>query len=214
MQQAAGQAGAAGEAGEGGEGLLLASGEDALNVYLAEAFDVVEAEADGCGAVGAAVFERALGLAVVDVDGEHGVSFALDFVDQFASVKQLASWACLCPGNDISANRRRSGRRRQGQQWLVKALVEAAWAASRTKESYLAAQFHRLRVRRGAKRAAVAVAHSILTIIFHLLKDLEAQFREVGGDYFLKRNKENHEWQAVKTLQALGYEVWLTPVVV
>jgi transposase len=82
-------------------------------------------------------------------------------VSSFPTAHHLASWACLCPGNDISANKRRSGKTRRGQNWLRPALVEAAWAASRTK-TYFGSQFHRLRARRGDKRAAVAVAHSIL----------------------------------------------------
>jgi transposase len=133
-------------------------------------------------------------------------------VDPFPSDKHLTSWACLCPGNNISANKRRSGKTRQGQKWLRTALVEAAWAASRSKDTYLGAQFHRLRARRGAKRAAVAVAHSILTIIYHLLKDPTARFKELGGDYFVKRNKGDQQRRAVKTLMTLGYEVQLTPV--
>jgi transposase len=133
-------------------------------------------------------------------------------VDPFPSDKHLASWACLCPGNNISANKRRSGKTRKGQKWLRTALVEAAWAASRTKDTYLGAQFHRLRARRGEKRAAVAVAHSILTIIYHLMKDPTARFKELGGDYFVKQNKGDQQRRAVKTLVTLGYEVQLTPV--
>jgi hypothetical protein len=91
-------------------------------------------------------------------------------------------------------------------------LSEAAWAASRTKDTYLSAQFHRLRARRGAKRAAVAVAHSILHIVYHLMKDPTATFQELGGDYFVKRNKGDQKRRALKTLAALGYAAELTPV--
>ena len=132
-------------------------------------------------------------------------------VEPFPSEKHLASWACICPGNNISANKRRSGKRRKGQKWLVTILVEAAWAASRSKDTYLAAQFQPIRARRGAKRAAVTVAHSILIIVYHLLKNPEATFQELGGDYFLKQNKEYQQRRALKTLEQLGFQVSLNP---
>ena len=134
-------------------------------------------------------------------------------VDQFPTAKHLASWACLCPGNNISANKRRSGKTQKGQLWLKTALVEASWSASRSKDTYLSAQFHRLKARRGAKRAAVAVAHSILTIVYHLLADPEAAFHELGGDYFQKQNQGAYKRRAVKQLERLGYQVVLTPAV-
>jgi transposase len=133
-------------------------------------------------------------------------------VESWSSAKKLASWACVCPGNHESAGKRKSGKRRKGQKWLVSALVEAAWAASRTKDTYLAAQFHRLRARRGPKRAAMAVAHSILTIVYHLLDDPTRTFDDLGGDFLLKRNKEQEQRRAVKTLRTLGFDVALTPV--
>jgi transposase len=133
-------------------------------------------------------------------------------VDNWPSAGHLASWACICPGNNQSGGKRRRDKTRKGQKWLVPALVQAAWAASHTKDTYLAAQFHRLRARRGAKRAALAVAHSILTIIYHLLKDPEAVFTDLGGDYFLKRNKEQVQRRAVKTLETLGFDVTLTAI--
>lgn len=131
-------------------------------------------------------------------------------VAPFPTAQHLASWACLCPGNDISANKRRSGKTRRGQNWLRWALVEAAWAASRTK-TYLGAQFHRLRARRGDKRAAMAVAHSILVIVYHLLANPEAVYTDLGADYFVQRNAERERRRAVRTLEALGYAVTLTP---
>jgi transposase len=131
--------------------------------------------------------------------------------EPFASAKHLASWACVAPGNHISANKRKSGRTRRGQQWLRPALIQAAWAASRTHDTYLAAQFHRLRARRGGKVAAGAVAHSIITIVYHLLADPEAVYRELGGDYFLKHNQEAVQRRAIKQLEALGLQVSVSP---
>lgn len=132
-------------------------------------------------------------------------------VAAFPDAKHLASWACLCPGNDQSATKRRSGKRRKGQKWLVSTLVEAAWAASRTQGTYLRAQFQRLAARRGGKRAAVAVAHSIIVIVYHLLADPDATFQELGGDYFQKRNQEQEQRRHVRALESLGFGVTLTP---
>ena len=133
-------------------------------------------------------------------------------VTAFPSAKHLASWACVCPGNDVSAGKRRSGRTRHGQNWLRPALVEAAWAAAHT-QTYLGAQFQRLRAYRGDKRAAVAVAHSILTAVYHLLAKPEEVYTELGADYFTKRNPEREQRRAVRKLEALGFTVMLTPIV-
>lgn len=132
-------------------------------------------------------------------------------VSHFLTAQHLASWACLCPGNNISANKRRSGKTRRGQNWLRPALVQAAWAASHT-DSYFAAQFHRLRARRGDKRAAVAVAHSILIVVYHLLANPEAVYTDLGADYFTKRNAEKEQRRAIRKLETLGYTVTLSPV--
>jgi transposase len=131
-------------------------------------------------------------------------------VTPFPTPQHLASWACLCPGNDISANKRRSGRTRRGQNWLRPALVEAAWAASHT-QSYFGAQFQRLRARRGDKRAAVAVAHAILIVVYHLLANPEAVYTELGADYFVKRDPEREKQRAIRRLEALGFTVALNP---
>jgi transposase len=131
-------------------------------------------------------------------------------VTTFPTAQHLASWACLCPGNNISANKRRSGKTRRGQNWLRPALVEAAWATSHT-QTYFGSQFHRLRARRGDKRAAVAVAHSILIVVYHLLADPEAVYTELGADYFTKRNPEQEQRRAVRKLETLGFTVTLAP---
>jgi transposase len=132
-------------------------------------------------------------------------------VQAFPTAHHLASWACLCPGNNISANKRRSGKTRHGQNWLRPALVEAAWATAHT-QSYFGSQFQRLRARRGDKRAAVAVAHSILIVVYHLLAKPEAVYTELGADYFTKRNPEQQQRRAVRQLETLGFTVTLTPV--
>lgn len=131
-------------------------------------------------------------------------------VSAFPSAQHLASWACVCPGNHISANKRRSGRTRHGQNWLRPALVEAAWAVAHT-ASYFGSQFHRLRARCGEKRAAVAVAHSILIVVYHLLADPEAVYTELGADYFVKRNPEREKQRALRKLEQLGFNVTLAP---
>jgi transposase len=104
-------------------------------------------------------------------------------LSRFPSARHLASWAGLCPGNDESAGQRRSGWTRKGSPWLRTALVEAAQAAARTKDTYLATQYRRLAARRGAKRAAVAVAHSILVMV-HALLTQEVTYHELGGAVF------------------------------
>jgi len=131
-------------------------------------------------------------------------------VKAFPTAQHLASWACLCPGNNISANKRHSGKTRRGQNWLRPALVEAAWACAHT-QSYFGSQFHRLRARRGDKRAAVAVAHSILIVVYHLLAKPEEVYRELGADFFVKRDPEKEQQRAIRKLETLGYTVTLTP---
>ena len=126
----------------------------------------------------------------------------------FPTAKHLTSWAGVCPGNDQSAGKRRSGKTTKGSKWLRGTLIEAAKAAARTKDTYLQAQYARLRVRRGANRASVAVAHSILTACWHMLQTGEL-YREAGGDYFHRRDPERTTKRLVAQLERLGHVVTL-----
>jgi transposase len=129
-------------------------------------------------------------------------------MSRFPTADHLASWAGLAPGNNRSADKQLSSRTTQGNQALVTVLTQAAWAASHTKNTYLSAQYHRLATRRGRKRAIVAVAHSILIIAYHLIKNQET-YRELGGDYFDKRNPQTVAKRLVRRLESLGYSVTL-----
>ena len=132
-------------------------------------------------------------------------------MSRFPTAGHLASWAGMCPGNNESAGKHRSGRTRKGSKWLRKALIEAGQAAGRTKNTYLAAQYAQIRGRRGPQRAAVAVGHSILVIAWHLLTNGEP-YNDLGGDYFDKRrNSEARQRRLVTQLEALGHKVTLEP---
>jgi transposase len=125
---------------------------------------------------------------------------------RFATDRHLASWAGMCPGNHESAGKRKSGRTTKGSIYLRNALVQAAWAATHTKETYLAAQDKRLVKRKGKNRALVAVGHSILVIIYHVLSRKES-YSELGGDYFDKRHVEVQRNRLVRQLESLGLKV-------
>jgi len=127
-------------------------------------------------------------------------------MNQFASDKQLASWAGMCPGNNESAGKRRSGKTRKGNRYLRAVLVQAAWVASQQKETYLAAQYKRMVKRMGKKKALVAVGHTILVIVWHVLKK-KASYQELGGDYFDRRHKEQQKKRLIRQLESLGLKV-------
>jgi len=131
---------------------------------------------------------------------------------RFPTPGHLASWAGMCPGNHESAGKRQSGRTRKGNRALRAALVEAAQAAGRTKRTYLGAQFRRLAARRGKKKAAVAVGHTILTIVYHLLTE-GTSYQDLGAQYFDERDRQRVERRLVHRLEALGYTVALEPAV-
>jgi transposase len=133
-------------------------------------------------------------------------------MQRFPSAQHVASWAGLCPGNQESGGKRLSGKTRKGSQWLRTALVEAAHAASHGKDSYLSAQYHRLAFRRGKKRAAVALAQTLLIIVYHLLAKAE-KYQDLGGTYFETLDQEKKEQRLVRQLEKLGFEVSLTPAI-
>jgi len=132
-------------------------------------------------------------------------------MSRFPTEAQLISWAGLCPKNDESAGKRRSNRIKKGAPWLKTTLVQCAWAASRKKGSYLQAQFLRLRSRRGSQKAIVAVAASILTAAYHMLKD-GTLYQDLGANHFDQRAKGKHVLRLVNRLQNLGFAVQITPM--
>ena len=136
-------------------------------------------------------------------------------MSRFPTHGHLASWAGMCPGNDESAGKRRSGKTRKGSKWLRSALTEAAHAAARTKGSYLSAHYARIRGRRGSKKAAVAVGHSILVICYQLLKR-KVPYEDLGEDYYVRNRRcssEAHTKRVVRQLERLGHKVALEPLV-
>jgi len=129
-------------------------------------------------------------------------------MSRFPTAAHLISWAGLCPRNDESAGKRRSTRLRQGAPWLKATLVQAAWSAARAKTGYLRAQFLRLKSRRGPKKAIMAVAASMLTAAYYMLRD-HVDYRDLGTDYFDRTNKAKATNRLVRRLKELGYEVEL-----
>lgn len=124
----------------------------------------------------------------------------------FATAGHLASWAGMCPGNNESAGKKKSGKTRKGSKSLRSTLVECAKAAGRSKSSYLSAQYKRISSRRGRNRADIAVGHTILEIAYHILKD-KTTYKDMGADYFDKRRKQDLVRRSVKRLEAMGLVV-------
>jgi transposase len=129
----------------------------------------------------------------------------------FEDARHLASWAALCPGNRESGGKRMSGKTRKGNPYLRRCLCQSAWAAARKKESHLAALFRRIRARRGEQKASMAVAHQLLTIIFHIVRD-GTVYKELGADHYDRQNKPKVTGKLVERLQRLGYYVTLQAV--
>src|SRR5258707_1020913 len=144
-------------------------------------------------------------VTAVTVIGEIGTEMS-----RFPSAKHLASWAGVCPGNRQSGGKRLKGKTTKGNPRLRAALAEIVWVISHMKGNYLSAQYHRLARRIGKAKAIVAVSHSLVVIIYHVLHDQQA-YRDLGPDYFETRNKERERTRAVRQLEALGYVVTLIP---
>jgi transposase len=127
---------------------------------------------------------------------------------QFPTAGHLASWAGVCPGNDESAGKRRSGQATKGNHWLRQAVVQSAWAAARSKDTYLSAHYRRLAARRGKKRAVLALGHTLLVIIYHMLRD-GADYADLGPDYLDRLQSERLTRSLVRRLEGLGHKVVL-----
>jgi transposase len=132
-------------------------------------------------------------------------------MSRFPTAAHLASWAGVCPGNNITGGKRGSGKTTKGSVWLIDILTQCAWAAAHTRDTYLSAQFWRLARRIGKKKAAVAVAHSILVICWHLLTD-DCDYDDLGGDWFTRRNTDRQRDRLIKQLTGLGYYVSLDKI--
>ena len=173
---------------------------ECLNVEIAERMQPVERVVERIDAV-SGFGRRAAEIVVAEIGAD---------LTRFPSDKHLASWVGLCPGNDESAGKRRSGRTTKGNVWLRSALTEAAQAASRTKDTYLAAHYHRLAARRGRKKAIVALAHSLLTIIYYLVTR-DRDFEDLGPEYLDKHDRERTERRLIRRLEGYGYTVSRVP---
>ena len=132
-------------------------------------------------------------------------------MEQFGSAPLLARWAGMCPGSNESAGKRLSGKARNGCVWLRRSLCQAAWAASHSKNTYLAAQFRRIAARKGKKRAIVAVGHTILVILYHMLKNRQP-YRDLGADYFDRRDADQVKRSLMRRLERLGFQVTIKEV--
>lgn len=148
---------------------------------------------------------------VKDLAASHVLSEIGVDMSRFPSDGHLLSWARMCPQNDESAGKRRSSRLRKGGRWLKETLIQCAWAAVRTKGSYFRAQFYHLQRRHGAKKAICAVAASILTTIYHMLKN-GTHYHDLGADHFERRSRHTKATRLVKQLTNLGYDVQITPL--
>jgi transposase len=180
----------------------------ALDAAIAE----IDREADaGLACFRAAVQQLSTIPGVSELSAQVIVSEIGTDMSRFATAAHLRSWAGLCPRNDESARKRRSTRLRTGAPWLKSMLVQCAWAAARTKATYLYAQFVRLRARRGPKKAICAVAASILTAVYHMLKDGTC-YEDLGAAHFERRRPQSQARRLIKRLAELGFSVELKPL--
>lgn len=156
-----------------------------------------------------AVLDGIPGIGAVTAQGlvaETGIDMT-----RFPNADHFASWFGLCPGNNESAGKRYSGRTRKGNRYARELLIEAARSAVRTKDSYLSAQYHRIKARRGDKRAIGAVAHSLAKIIYHVLKTKEP-YQDLGYHYYDRRNREARARRLKRQLEGMDYRVTIEDV--
>ena len=187
-----------------------------LHLNQIDALDVAMATLDAQVEANLGPFRTAVDL-IMSIPGIKNLSahviiseIGID-MSRFPSDAHLISWAGVCPGNDESAGKRRSNRLRKGAPWLKTTLVQCAWAAVKKKNSYLQAQFYRIKVRRGPKKAIMAVAASILTAIYHMLKD-GTMYQDLGCNHFDRRSTNQQKKRLVKRLTDLGYAVEIKPL--
>jgi transposase len=192
---------------------------DALNALVQEIDDQVDAvttRMDGAVEAGQVTFAALVAL-LTSVPGIGCLAARMILAEigrdmsRFPTAGHLLSWAGLCPGNNESAGKRRSSRLRKGAPWLKALLIQCAWAASRKKDSYFRAQFLRLKSRRGPKKAICAVAASMLTAIYHMLKN-GADYEDLGADHFDRRSNQVRANRLVGQLAKLGFHVELQPL--
>lgn len=127
-------------------------------------------------------------------------------MQRFPSAAHLCSWGAVCPGQNESAGKRRSGKTRKGNVYLRRTLIQAALAATRKRECALQTRYHRVKRQRGHKKAVVAVAHQILEIAYYVMRD-GVVYQELGADYFVRRDRERTKRRSIAQLEALGYRV-------
>jgi len=186
--------------------LLLRSMSKHLE-HIKEEIAVIDAEIDKRMEIDREIIERIKEIPGVGKTTAQAILAEIGTnMDQFTNEAHLASWAGICPVHNESAGKRKSGKTKKGNSNIKKTLVQCANSASHSKDSYLSAQFKRIAARRGRKRAIVAVAHTILITCYFMIKN-GTGYKDLGSDFFDKRNKEAVYKRSVKRLESLGYVV-------